>query len=131
MVIVQVAGHVGSVETKTFASGKSLARFSVGSQSTRKDEQGKFITEWTQFDAWGPTGEYIAKNWAKGDIVQVLAEKQTTKRDDKYFTSYPVIRVERIKKGSANQDGGVAAPAPASNNAAPAAPTIDDEEIPF
>lgn len=126
MVIVQVAGHVGSVETKTFASGKSMTRVSVGSQSTRKDEQGKFLTEWTSFDAWGATGEYIAKNWAKGDIVQIIAEKQTSKKDDKYYTSYPVIRVERIKKGAASQEGG--ATAPASNNSAP---TMDDEEIPF
>lgn len=120
-------GRVGSVETRQVGD-RTVTRFSVASSTYHKDSEGKYISEWTNFEAWNKTGEYIANNVQKGDIVEVQAEKLTRKKDDKYFTNYTVTKFDRIAKGKASSEGSAA---PAAATAPTAQSTIGDDEIPF
>ena len=131
MVKVQTVGRVNTVEINVTQKGTPHAKISVASDSTSKDDQGKYITEWTNFEAWNKTAEYIERNIAKGDIVEVWAEKISNKsqKDGKWYTNYYIREINRHHK--APRDG-VAGNAPAATKA-PAAPASDfsDEEIPF
>lgn len=121
-------GRVGNVETRQVGE-RTVTRFSVATSTYHKDSKGDYLTEWTHFDAWNKTGEYIAKNVQKGDVVEVQAEKFTREKDGKYFTNYTVTKFDRIAKGKASESGQAA---PAAAAAAPTAqPTVEDDEIPF
>ena len=125
-------GRVGRIETRTVGD-QSVTRFSVACATAHKDENGQYLSEWTNFDAWGKTGEYVAKYIQKGDVVEVQAEKFTRKKGEQYFTNFTVSRCDRIMKHKPAE--GEAAPAqPAAQSAAKpaaAAPTIEDDDIPF
>ena len=118
-------GRVGKVDSRVTATGKEHVSFSVASDTNRKGADGKYLTEWTNFDAWGAQAEYIKNNWNKGDVVEVIADKFTTQKDGKYYTNYTAREVSRLAKGQNSQQSAGAAPSAANNV------DIVDEEIPF
>lgn len=125
MVTLIAVGRVANIETRTLQSGASVTRFSVGVSTSRKEADGTYHTEWTDFDAWSKTGEYVAQYIGKGDLVEVHAEKYTTKKDGKSYTNYTARNVTRLLKAKPAE--GAAAPAAGG----PATADISEEEIPF
>lgn len=71
---VQLAGNVGSApEILTLGSGKKLARFSVATRETYRNQLGEKITDthWHNIIAWGKVAERVEKNVPKGRAIEI------------------------------------------------------------
>lgn len=71
---VQLIGHVGqSPETTTFDSGKKVTRFSLATNETYHNGDGKKVqqTQWHNLIAWGKQADVIEKYVEKGNEVAI------------------------------------------------------------
>jgi single-strand DNA-binding protein len=71
---VQLIGNVGNnVEVKTIESGKKLAKFSIATNESYKNNTGEKVTEttWHNVVAWGKVAEIAEKYLQKGTEVAV------------------------------------------------------------
>jgi single-strand DNA-binding protein len=83
---VQLIGNLGNIpEVKTLESGSKLAKFTMATNETYKNQKGEKITEtqWHNIISWGKTAELMEQLLDKGK--QVLIEGKITSRsyDDK------------------------------------------------
>lgn len=59
-------------QLKTVGGGGSVTNFSLAVNSSKKDKDGNYTSDFFNIAAWNKTGEYIAKNLKKGDKIFVM-----------------------------------------------------------
>ena len=78
MIKVDITGRLTKDTTlNKLPSGLQCCRFGIASRTSRKDNNGKYITEFVNCVAWGKTAEMIADYAGKGDLVRALGDWQT------------------------------------------------------
>lgn len=83
---VQLIGNLGNdPEIVTLESGKKLAKFSMATNDTYKNNKGEKITEtqWHNVIAWGKTADIIESYLTKGKEVAVEGKLNTRSYEDK------------------------------------------------
>ncbi len=79
-------GRLGSQpETKKLANGGAMARFSLATSESYKNDKGERVeeTQWHSLIAWGKTAEIAAKFLTKGKEVVVEGKLVTSNYTDK------------------------------------------------
>ncbi|HPF10488.1 MAG TPA: single-stranded DNA-binding protein [Flavobacteriaceae bacterium] len=83
---VQLIGNLGNdPEVITLESGKKLAKFSIATNDSYKNNKGERITEtqWHNVVAWGKTAEIVENYVGKGKEVAVEGKLTTRSWEDK------------------------------------------------
>lgn len=83
---VQLIGHLGnSPEILTLESGKKLAKFSIATNETYRNNKGEKITDthWHNIIAWGKTAELVENYVPKGKEIGVEGKLTTRSYEDK------------------------------------------------
>lgn len=83
---VQLIGNVGATpEIKQLSGNKSLAKFSIATNESYKDNTGNWIqkTDWHNVVAWGPVAGLVGKLLDKGKQVALQGKLSTRKWEDK------------------------------------------------
>ena len=83
---VQLIGHVGQdPEIKTFDGGKKLAKLSIATNESYKNEKGEKVeeTQWHNLVAWGKTAEIIEKYVVKGKEIAIEGKLTHRSYEDK------------------------------------------------
>ena len=83
---VLLIGHLGAQpETKTFTSGTNMARFSIATTETYKNDKGEKVseTQWHNIVAWRKLAEICGQYLKKGSKVYLEGKLQTRSWDDK------------------------------------------------
>jgi len=84
---VRLIGHLGmKPEIKTLESGNKLAKFSVATNETHKDDKGNKVTEtmWHNIVAWGKQADIAEKYLEKGKEIAIdgkLSSRTYTDKD--------------------------------------------------
>jgi single-strand DNA-binding protein len=71
---VRLVGNLGmDPEVKSFDNNKQLARFSIATNETYKNDKGERITEtqWHNLIAWGSQAKFIGDYLKKGDEIAI------------------------------------------------------------
>lgn len=95
---VNLIGNLGmDPEVKNLDGGKTLARFSLATNNSYKNDKGETITEsqWHNIVAWGKTAEIAEKYLKKGSKVAVEGrlnnrQYETSEGQKKYITEVVV-----------------------------------------
>jgi len=95
---VQLIGNTGNdPEIITLESGRKLAKLTIATNETYKNDQGEKITDtqWHNIVAWGKTAETIEKYVTKGSRIGIEGKLTYRNYDDKngdkkYFTEVVV-----------------------------------------
>lgn len=78
MIKVDITGRLTKDTTlNKLPSGLQYCRFSIASRTSRKDNNGKYITEFVNCVAWGKAAEMVVAYAGKGDLVRALGDWQT------------------------------------------------------
>jgi single-strand DNA-binding protein len=83
---VRLIGHLGqNPDVKELASSRKMARFSLATSESYKNEKGEKITEtqWHNIVAWGKQAETIAKYLKKGSEVAIDGKLHSHSYTDK------------------------------------------------
>ena len=83
---VQLIGHVGNdPEIKTFDGGKKLAKLSIATNESYKNDKGEKVeeTQWHNLVAWGKTAEIIEKYVVKGKEIAIEGKLTHKSYEDK------------------------------------------------
>jgi single-strand DNA-binding protein len=83
---VQLIGHVGNdPEIKTFDGGKKLAKLSIATNESYKNDKGEKVeeTQWHNLIAWGKTAEIIEKYVVKGKEIAIEGKLSHKSYEDK------------------------------------------------
>ncbi len=83
---VLLIGHLGAQpETKTFTSGTNMARFSIATTETYKNDKGEKVseTQWHNIVAWGKIALVASKFLDKGKEVAIEGKLVTRNYTDK------------------------------------------------
>jgi len=83
---VQLIGNLGNdPEIITLESGKKLAKFSVATNESYKNNKGERITDtqWHNVVAWGKTAEIVENFVGKGKEVAIEGKLTTRSWEDK------------------------------------------------
>ena len=100
-------GFVGKdPEIKTLESGKKIAKFSLATQSFRKDKDGNKITDWHNIVVWDKLAELCEQYVKKGSELIIEGEisyRDYTDKDGvkKYFTEIICHSLEFVGKKKA------------------------------
>lgn len=102
---VQLIGNAGNdPEVITTESGKKLAKLTIATSESYKNESGEKITDtqWHNLVAWGKTAEIIEKYVTKGKEVAIQGKLTHRTYDDKngdrkYFTEVVVGEMLLLK----------------------------------
>ncbi len=85
---ITIAGNVGRDselrQVNTSAGAKSVLSFAVAVKSLKKDEQGKYISQWFDCSLWGDRADLLAQYIKKGSAVTVCGSvelEQYTNKD--------------------------------------------------
>lgn len=103
---VQLIGNLGKdPEIVNLDGGRKLAKFSIATNETYKNQKGEKITDtqWHNVVAWGKTAEIIESYLTKGKEVAIEGKLTSRSYDDKegnkkYFTE--VVCNELVLLGS-------------------------------
>lgn len=93
---VQLIGFIGQApEIKTLENGNKLAKFSIATNETYKDKEGKKVdnTQWHNVTAWGNTATLIEKYVTKGQELALEGKLQNRKYDDKNGVTHYVTDI--------------------------------------
>ena len=133
---VTLIGRLGrDPETRYMPNGDAVCNFSVATDESWKDAQGKRHerTEWHNITMYRRLAEIAAQYLKKGSLVYLEGKIQSRKytgKDGVERTAYDIVANE-MKMLGGGQDG-QNAPAPQANGQAPAHPQEDtDSGIPF
>lgn len=78
MIKVDITGRLTKdTNLNKLQSGLQYCRFSIASRTSRKDNNGEYITEFVNCVTWGKTAEMVATYAGKGDLVRALGDWQT------------------------------------------------------
>ena len=83
---VQLIGNLGNdPEIITLESGKKLAKFSMATNETYKNNKGEKITDtqWHNVVAWNNTAEIVEKYLEKGKEIAIEGKLTSRSYDDK------------------------------------------------
>ena len=83
---VQLIGNLGSTpEVKKLDGGKTIAKFSLATNETYKNQKGEKVeeTQWHNIVAWGKTAELMEQLLAKGKEVMVEGKLTSRSYEDK------------------------------------------------
>ena len=83
---VQLIGHVGNdPEVKTFDGGKKLAKLTIATNESYKNEKGEKVeeTQWHNLVAWGKTADIIEKYVVKGKEIAIEGKLTHRSYEDK------------------------------------------------
>ncbi|MCX2836873.1 MULTISPECIES: single-stranded DNA-binding protein [Salinimicrobium] len=83
---VQLIGHVGNApEIVNMESGKKLAKFSIATNETYKNNKGEKVTDtqWHNVVAWGKTADLIENYVPKGKEIGVEGKLTSRSYEDK------------------------------------------------
>lgn len=83
---VQLVGNLGNTpEVITLESGKKLAKFSMATNETYRNNNGEKVTDtqWHNIVAWNKTAEIIENYLDKGSEVMIEGKLTTRSWDDK------------------------------------------------
>jgi single-strand DNA-binding protein len=83
---VQLIGHVGNdPEIKTFDGGKKLAKLSIATNESYKNDKGEKVeeTQWHSLIAWGKTADIIEKYVVKGKEIAIEGKLTHRNYEDK------------------------------------------------
>jgi single-strand DNA-binding protein len=83
---VQLIGHVGNdPEIKSFDGGKKLAKLSIATNESYKNDKGEKVeeTQWHNLIAWGKTAEIIEKYVVKGKEIAIEGKLTHKSYEDK------------------------------------------------
>jgi single-strand DNA-binding protein len=83
---VRLIGHLGqNPDVKALNSGKKLAKCSIATSESYKNENGEKVTEtqWHNLVAWGKQAEIIEKYLRKGSEVAIEGKLHTRNYNDK------------------------------------------------
>ena len=83
---VQLIGHVGNdPEIKTFDGGKKLAKLTIATNESYKNEKGEKVeeTQWHSLIAWGKTADIIEKYVVKGKEIAIEGKLTHRSYEDK------------------------------------------------
>jgi len=83
---VQLIGHVGNdPEIKSFDGGKKLAKLSIATNESYKNEKGEKVeeTQWHNLVAWGKTADIIEKYVVKGKEIAIEGKLAHRSYEDK------------------------------------------------
>ena len=103
---VQLIGNLGNdPEIVNLDGGKKLAKFSIATNETYKNQKGEKVTDtqWHNIVAWGKTAEIIESYVTKGKEVAIEGKLTSRSYDDKegnkkYITE--VVCSELVMLGS-------------------------------
>jgi len=103
---VQLIGNLGvNPEIKEFETGKKIAKFSLATNDSYKNQKGEKVTEtqWHNLIAWGKTAEYVEQHLKKGIEVAVEGKLQSRNYTDKagakrYVTEIQVTDIMILKE---------------------------------
>ena len=82
----QLIGHVGNdPEIKTFDGGKKLAKLSIATNESYKNDKGEKVeeTQWHNLVAWGKTADIIEKYVVKGKEIAIEGKLTHRSYEDK------------------------------------------------
>lgn len=95
---VQLIGNPGAdPEVKNLDSGTKLAKFSLATNESYKNQQGERITEtqWHNVIAWGKTAELVEKFVRKGKEIglegKLVNRNYETEKGEKRYTTEVVL----------------------------------------
>ena len=102
---VRLVGNLGAdPEVRSFDSNKQLARFSLATTESYKNDKGERVTEtqWHNLIAWGSQAKFIGTYLKKGDEVAVegkLTNKNWVDKDGnkRYMTEVVVNDLIKLK----------------------------------
>tara|TARA_S200002703_G_C3775816_1_gene238892 strand:+ start:607 stop:960 length:354 start_codon:yes stop_codon:yes gene_type:complete len=77
-----------NVELRMTETGKEMVRFSVRVASQRKDDQGRRISDFFDFTAWGKTAVFIKEYFKDGSPISIDASVQNHKYEKQGVTVY-------------------------------------------
>lgn len=83
---VQLIGNLGNdPEIVTLESGRKLAKFSIATNDSYKNNKGERVTDtqWHNVVAWGKTADIVEQYVAKGKEVAVEGKLTTRSWEDK------------------------------------------------
>lgn len=83
---VQLIGHVGQdPEIKTFDGGKKLAKLSIATNESYKNDKGEKVeeTQWHNIIAWGKTADIIENYVVKGKEIAIEGKLTHRSYEDK------------------------------------------------
>lgn len=102
---VYLIGRLGAQpETKTLANGNAMARFSIATSESYKNDKGEKVedTQWHNLVAWGKTAEIAGKYLEKGKEVAIegkLVSRAYTDKDGVKRTSIDIVVSELLMLG--------------------------------
>ncbi|MCW5906623.1 MAG: single-stranded DNA-binding protein [Chitinophagales bacterium] len=105
---VRLMGNLGNApEVKTIADSKKLAKFSMATNETYKNEKGEKVTEtyWHNIVAWGKLAGIAEKYLQKGSEVAIegkLTNKSYTDKDGNKRYVTEIIANEILMLGGKN-----------------------------
>ena len=93
---VQLIGNLGQdPEIINLESGRKLAKFSIATNETYKNQKGEKVTDtqWHNIVAWGKTAEIIENYLTKGKEVAIEGKLTSRSYDDKEGTKRYITEV--------------------------------------
>ena len=105
---VRLVGNLGmDPEVKTFDSNKKLAKISIATNETYKNNKGEKVTEtqWHNLVIWGAQAELAGNMLKKGDEIAIegrLANSNYTDKDGNKRYMTEIVVNEFIKLGVRN-----------------------------
>lgn len=72
---------------------RTVTNLTVASDTTRKDQAGKYITNFYDVSVWGNTGNYLMNNAEKGTNVNVIGELTVEDYTDKNGVARKSVRI--------------------------------------
>lgn len=103
---VQLIGHLGAKpEVKVLTGGKKVAKFTMATNETYKNQKGEKVTEtcWHNLVAWGSTATILEKYLDKGHEIAVEGRLTSRNYTDKegskrYITEIVVNEILMLDK---------------------------------
>ena len=129
---VTILGRLGKdPEVKTTSGGKSVATFSVATDSGYGDNK---KTEWHNVVAWEKTADAVGQYLSKGSLVFIVGRIQTRSWDKDGETRYRTeVVAEKVQFLDKKGESGQGQDRPAAKPATTRKPQRieDDDSIPF
>ncbi len=86
-------GNLTKDPVQRTVSDRTVTTFSVATDTTRKDQAGKYITNFFDVSVWGNSGNYVMNNAEKGTNVNVIGELTVEDYTDKNGVARKAVRI--------------------------------------
>lgn len=98
------------------------ATFSLAVRRTFKNKDGEYGADFPLLTIWGKRAEFVMQYLKKGDLIEVVAEYRTERKDDKFYQSLNVASIEILSHAN---------PKPSNEfDGYEDIPTYDDGDVP-